>query len=546
MTLLALLTALTPTASACGGFFCDVQQPIYQAGEEIVFAVDDEACEVTAHIGIQYEGAAEDFAWIVPVSGNPDLFTSHSAIFGALRTPTDPTYSLRREERGICASEARLFEAATDDAEMDSGEFADTAFPSDGGDGVNVIGQERVGPYETVTLQALNATVLISWLQDNGYDLPDALEDTLQPYVNDNQFFVALKLAAGQDAGDLMPLGMRYAGCGASVPIQLTSVAAVADMPVDVYIAADARAVPDNYLHVTLNDAAIDWFSGGSNIGQVIATAADEAGGNAFHTMFSGAMPATLVYRGNFSQTQLAATTDAFAFVGRLRFDYGIPITPELTSILEDVLPMSNDAIANGIPAAQYYQCMDCWGGSYPSFDATAAAERIATELIPALDEAQALIDDYPHLTRLSTTLDPEEMTTDPMFVLNRDLPQNIASGGMATEVLQCGLLERRDKAERLLQLADGREVKLPSRDWVSRHGTSEMELMGELESPAAILIEDYGAEGMGEIVFDFRDEALRDARRTPRAGCGCQSTSVPWSLGSLLLLLPALARRRR
>ncbi|MCO4748083.1 MAG: DUF2330 domain-containing protein, partial [Proteobacteria bacterium] len=203
---LALLAAITPTdALACGGFFCDPQQPVYQAGEEIVFVVDEDACEVATHVSIQYEGAADDFAWIVPVSGVPELFPSSSALFSALRTPTDPNYQLSTEVVGAC------------EIPMPSAEF-DLAAGVSMEDGVTVVSEERVGPYDTVVLQALNADVLLDWLQTEGYDLPSDLSTVLSPYVADNQHFIALKLASGQDTGDLTPLGMRYDACSASVP----------------------------------------------------------------------------------------------------------------------------------------------------------------------------------------------------------------------------------------------------------------------------------------------------------------------------------------
>ena len=64
-------------AFACGGFFCGPQQPVYQAGEEIVFGIDSEVCEVSAHISIVYDGAAEDFAVIDVATSKP-----HAALDG--------------------------------------------------------------------------------------------------------------------------------------------------------------------------------------------------------------------------------------------------------------------------------------------------------------------------------------------------------------------------------------------------------------------------------------------------------------------------------
>jgi MYXO-CTERM domain-containing protein len=535
---LALLLS-APDALACGGFFCDPLQPVYQAGEEIVFAVDDQACTVEAHVAIQYEGASEDFAWIVPVAGEPDLFTSSSAIFQAIRGATDPVYQLTRETVGIC--EAATF--ANDFALAESGvgdEFSD---------GINVVSTSRVGPYDTVVLQALNSGVLLNWLQNEGYDLPDTLDTALQPYAASNQYFVALKLASGNDVGDLTPLGMRYAGCESSIPIQLTSIAATDDMPIDVYVLGDARAVPDNYLHITLNDAAIDWWTGGANFSSAISRAADEAGGQAFSTTFSGPLAGTgiTVWEGSFSEATYASTDDAYAFLSELSSS-GMPWSDELIAILSDLIPVPEELEDNGVTPAGFYACMDCWwvAPDLENWDSVIAAERIAAEVIPGLEAAQDTLDAHAHLTRLTTTMDADEMTHDPFFVFNRDLPQEVSNVRRATERVNCGLFEGQRGAERTLVLEDGRKIRLPSRRWVANNQTTEIDLIAELADPAAILIEDFGEEGVGEIIFDYREDAARDARRFARPGCACTSAPSPAALGLLGLLLPLVARRRR
>ncbi len=90
----ALATSLlaAPAAIACGGLFCSVPQgpvppqPIDQNAERIIFDVGDG--EVTTHVQIQYAGAADAFAWIVPVSAVPTVEESSSALFDQLEQAT--------------------------------------------------------------------------------------------------------------------------------------------------------------------------------------------------------------------------------------------------------------------------------------------------------------------------------------------------------------------------------------------------------------------------------------------------------------------------
>ena len=48
----------------------------------------------------------------------------------------------------------------------------------------------------------------------------------------------------------------------------------------EAYLLSDGLGVPTSYLHVQINEAAIDWWTAGSNYGDVITQAADEAGGH--------------------------------------------------------------------------------------------------------------------------------------------------------------------------------------------------------------------------------------------------------------------------
>src|SRR5262245_11571312 len=70
--------SLPSEALACGGFFCS-RVPVDQSGENIVFGVDGRRVE--AHVQIQYQGAAEKFAWVVPVPSLPQLSIGSPVLF---------------------------------------------------------------------------------------------------------------------------------------------------------------------------------------------------------------------------------------------------------------------------------------------------------------------------------------------------------------------------------------------------------------------------------------------------------------------------------
>jgi hypothetical protein len=107
--------------------------------------------------------------------------------------------------------------------------------------GVSVLGQEIVGGYSVARLQADDANALQTWLDENGYRAPEGAAPILQAYTEAGWAFVAVKLAADQNAaGALRPLRIGFASREIVYPMRL---GALADSPIDVllYVLSDHR-----------------------------------------------------------------------------------------------------------------------------------------------------------------------------------------------------------------------------------------------------------------------------------------------------------------
>src|SRR5262245_4810857 len=93
--LLTMATVDLKDAAACGCFVPpDPSVPIVQAGERIVFAMDNG--DVVAHIQIQYAGNDGEFGWLLPLPAVPTLELGTDELFTAITTQTQPKYRLRR------------------------------------------------------------------------------------------------------------------------------------------------------------------------------------------------------------------------------------------------------------------------------------------------------------------------------------------------------------------------------------------------------------------------------------------------------------------
>ncbi|MEM1414322.1 MAG: DUF2330 domain-containing protein [Myxococcota bacterium] len=244
---LAPLAAPAP-AEACGGFFCG-QQPVDQQAERILFAIDEAAGTTDMIVQIAYEGDADDFAWIVPL-GQAPFDGSLDADFpqGAL-TALDANTSPQLWPNGGC-----FF------LEADAG-----AGPPSGGrddDGVTIIIEETVGPYDVVVLESEDPQRLVQWLRDNEFRVTDPMTPYIQEYTLDpgTDFkFLALKLTSGADTKDITPFKMTLPGTAPVVPLKMTALAAEPEMGIVVFILGGQRYEPANWESLEVPDDYIVW-----------------------------------------------------------------------------------------------------------------------------------------------------------------------------------------------------------------------------------------------------------------------------------------------
>lgn len=573
-----LLAALaTPgSALACGGFFCD-STPINQAMEKIVFAVDETEAKVEAHVEITYEGSAASFAWIVPTPTVPELFLSTETLFDVLVEHTEPTFQTSSRIDGDCAAEDAEPNDTDMDADIDSDwGSADTAdsFGPPPPLQVEVISEQQVGPYETAILLAESETDLLLWLNRNDYQVPFGTSPALAPYVASGAYFVALRLANDKDTGDLAPLGMRYDGTVPMIPLQLTSIAATPDMRLDTFVFGAHRAVPSNYLHVRINEAAIDWLAGGDNYRDVVTMAADEAGGHAFATDFSGpaaSLTGTILPGGDLDVSRLVPFIDPIAFVAEMDA-MGFPPTQAVYDQLTDALPLPAELAAHGVTQAEFIACLGCFPSAVAAidFDPVALADALETFVVAPMRHAESLFADHPTLTRLSSSVSPVEMTADPMFVINDVMGPQPARHD-ATLVWECNPSVLLEDAPRHIELQDGREIAVPA-EWASADDQTAYEAWLDSDViPKALIVEETSASGLPVVVVDHSEQEIpedvpgtdpvptdptdpgdptepgdpTDPIAEPPAACGCSTSGGPGSTAALLALV-GLARRRR
>jgi hypothetical protein len=569
--LLALIgTGRTPEAHACGCVAApNPSVPIVQAGERIIFAVEDGV--VTAHIQIQYSGDPEQFAWLVPMPSLPTLELGTDEIFQTLIQSTQPNYQLRfnsgctSSDSGGCGS---LGDAAGDAPAADEPGRGDT-----------LVFQDAIGPFEYAVLQADDKQPMLDWLAENGFFVPAGTDAAVTPYIRPGGYFLALKLSKGQSTGDLQPIVVRYQSELPQVPIVLTSVAADPDMPVLVWVFGEHRAIPRNYFHVEINDALLDWTDGASNYFEVVSAALDEAEGHhAFVTEFAGSterMYGILDSPGRYDnlETLRALPPDPALYLDELTLSgfedwFSFQWPRQVIAVLDRHLPIPPEVIEAesqpGLPLdpQRFYSDFrfyldrypDILGTAYPDFDPAALTAELEERVVVPTLAAAALINENPYLTRLFSMLSPEEMTTDPTFSFNPDLP-DVSNFHVAVATFrECTGSGPDLGGPAKLVTEQGWELYLPQ-------GTTLYD-WPEAPLPPSLRVEMLREEGSAEVVTDNSEtieQAVTEFRSEPSGsdgGGGCAIDAGPGlgngtsrGLSALLVLFALvvlLGRRHR
>jgi hypothetical protein len=346
----ALLVGPRP-AAACGGFFCS-QTPVLQTAERVVFEIEGDV--ITAYVQLQYSGTDPNFAWVVPVPEVPQVEVGvGAAMFDALDAQTRPIFV---SPAGVPAADASLDVSSCGGALFGGGgraappslQVRSVPLPE-----VDVWAKATVGPFEYVVLSAERAADLNDWLGINGYQLQPGSDPVVQGYLDRGMKLLGLKLAPDAGASQVEPIKLTYrdsAGC-ATIPLQLTAIAAVPNLEIITWVFGAHRVAPENFAHVTVDAAAL---GGERDYLPALGRAVDALGGRGFVTEKAGAT-ADLSDSGD---PRLAELLARHAYVTRLRTvidpsemteDPAFTLAPELPDVSNEIVLGGGVTVTSGM-----------------------------------------------------------------------------------------------------------------------------------------------------------------------------------------------------
>ncbi|MEM6954640.1 MAG: DUF2330 domain-containing protein, partial [Myxococcota bacterium] len=478
----------------------------------------------TAVIEIQYAGPSENFAWMLPVQGRPEIAVSSTLAFDRLQSATAPSYRLTTRTEGACAPNGPVRQpdpCAGDDVSpgfQDAGAAELAPSPPD----VTVVDSGSVGPYDFVIINvrpdAENVgAIATDWLSENGYDVSEFGRDRLVPYLESGMNLLAFRLSKGQNTGAIRPVRLSFGEGLPSIPLRPTAAATVPNMGILVWVIGQARAIPANYRDLELNEARLDWFNTGTSYTALVTAAANEAGGQAFVTEMAGdASPMNGTIYDDVDQIEFerleAALTRSPVVHGSV-----LAVTLRAFSTWDGYLEVIRAEVPrpDAVPEDEWQQNTQRYLRGLASettiegFDPESFVARLTDEVVNPVRETAALFADDRTMTRFFTTMSSDEMTVDPIFDFNEDLPDysNVHS---RERVLECAPSVTRAEAPWRVEFDDGLVVRGLNRFWPIRRLNDEM--------PANLRVRRVGNEGAGDIITDNATAILAAAETSNAA----------------------------
>ena len=191
----------------------DINEPTQKA-----ILVYDNGCEDLI-LQVKYEGPVAEFGWLIPVPNLPTVEKGTMKCFYELSQ-----YTQKLWERPVYETHGRGMGVAS----LSAGGQPEPP--------VKVIETKTVGAYETAVLSTKDAGALAKWLETNHFYFPPNKTEVLDAYVQQQWYFVAVKVSLGQGlqeslssrfrlaSGELPPLQISFACDRCVFPLKISSV----------------------------------------------------------------------------------------------------------------------------------------------------------------------------------------------------------------------------------------------------------------------------------------------------------------------------------
>ena len=168
--LLAVIILMAPSLVFADGMIVPPPDYWMQETDQQAVILYDKGVE-TLVVSTTFRGNADDFAWIVPVPGKPEVSGGSDELFTSLQELTGYPYTYEPNYYGLGTSEDKV-----------------------SGGGVTVVETKQIDYYDVTVLSSDEQNALVNWLQEHEFDFPDSASYILNSYIENGWYFVAMRI----------------------------------------------------------------------------------------------------------------------------------------------------------------------------------------------------------------------------------------------------------------------------------------------------------------------------------------------------------------
>ena len=247
------LAFAAPASAFCGFYVAKADTDLFNEASKVALARDGERTVIT--MASDYQGDASEFAMVVPVVDVPEreqINVANPGLIDHLDAYTAPRLVEYYDENPCDVQryklERQLAMAPPPEPMAMMMEEAEDL-------GVTIEAEYEVGEYDILILSAEESTGLITWLNQNGYRIPDGAEEVVGAYLKRGMKFFVAKVSLERHDGSSMlrPIQVAYEDEDFMLPIRLGTVNAAGKQELFVFaMTREGRVETKNYKTVKL------------------------------------------------------------------------------------------------------------------------------------------------------------------------------------------------------------------------------------------------------------------------------------------------------
>jgi hypothetical protein len=285
ITLVSLMTAALVAshekdATACGACYANQSESTIVNDHRMALSISPNMTVLWDQIA--YSGNPTEFAYVIPARRGTRLEVSNDGWFAALdastrpiimspqssqpRAPSRPPpgFSPRPPSSGGagCCTSTTVTSGAESGPSWGAQDAGAAAPPEESqADPVQILSQEVVGPYETVTLRSEDPEALFDWLVRSDFSIPDESRPIVEDYVKAGLDFIAMRMrpSPSQQARAMEPIRILAPGADPTLPLRMMRIGSGANLGITLFVIGESRWRAKSFPNVEIDPRSLVW-----------------------------------------------------------------------------------------------------------------------------------------------------------------------------------------------------------------------------------------------------------------------------------------------